>query len=112
MNITFTKKDRFEPWCSVHLDEEVMADQKQKLGANVHAKLEELQEAAYRKVLGHLPSDRQIKRGAKIVTWKPTAGPEVYTLVYRKRRICAFTAPIPHVQKLRYYLRFYFKTLN
>lgn len=111
MKLEFNKNDRFEPWCSVHDDPDIMADQKEKLGINMRQKIGELQVEAYKAKLGRIPSDKQIKRHARVTTWRPDKGAEVYTLMYRNKRVAAFTAPISRVVGLRYYLRFYFKNL-
>jgi len=112
LKIVFTDQHRRENKCSVHLDEQVMSDQMQRLGEDMRATLEKDQEAAYREVLGKLPSDRQIKRHAHIQTLKPSKGAEVYVLMFKNRRICAFTAPIPRTVKFHYILRWYFKALT
>lgn len=112
MKLTFKSRDRRENKCSIHADPDVMADQMTRLGQDMRATLEKDQQRAYKDVLGRVPSDRQIKRHARIETFTPDQGAEVYTLIYKRRKICAFTAPIPRTVKLHYILRWYFKALT
>ncbi len=111
MKIVFKPKDRRENKCSIHQNEQVMNDQLEKLGKDMWATLEKDVEAAYVKVLGKLPSDRQRKRHYRVVTLKEYK-PVVYVVFYKKRRICAYTAPMRHMKKLHYFLRWYFKVLG
>lgn len=109
MKITFTTKNRHENKCSATTDKDQQEFMLTKLGEDYKATIGKLQEAAYRAVLGRLPSDRQIARQSKITTFKTKGAPDVYTLWYKKRRIAAFTAPITRQKGFHFIMRWYFK---
>jgi hypothetical protein len=95
----------------MHLDADVMRDQMERLGLDMRATLERDQGRAYLKVLGRIPRDRQISRHSRVEAVKFENAPDVYVLRYKRRKICAFTAPITRPDRIYYINRWYFKIL-
>lgn len=111
MKLVWKKSHRRQNKCSVHDNEQVMADQKEKLGRDMWFTLEKDVEQAYRDVLGKLPSDRQRKRHYRVVTLEDYK-PNVYVVLYKKRRICAYTAPITFQKGYHFFMRWYFQAFT
>lgn len=88
-----------------------MRDQKTRLGQDMLATLDKDQEAAYLEKLGKIPRDSQMRKHGRVDTITPESGPEVYVCYYRRKPICAYTAPIPRTKGFHYILRWYFKAL-